>query len=65
MGSRGISLTLLEDYLTNRKQLLKINELMSDALEVESGVLQGTNLSPCLFTLSINDIFEIYNDDIF
>ena len=70
-GIRGNCLKLLENYLINRKQITKFNNILSDNQNVLFGIPQGSVLGPLLFLLYINDIinstpngeFVIFADD--
>ncbi len=65
----------MENYLSNRKQYVEIDESKSDMLHLTTGVPQGSILGPLLFiiywNMVINDIthaskifdFLIYTDD--
>ena len=55
-GIRGIARLWFENYLTNRKQIVKYKQIMSSEMIVQTGVPQGSILGPLLYILYINDI---------
>ncbi len=67
----GITLNLMESYMTNRKQFVIIDDIKSERLPMKTGIPQGSILGPLLFIIYINDIanssdlfsFVVYADD--
>ena len=60
-GIRGIGLKLLENYLTNRKQCVMLDGVLSEVLPINCGVPQGSNLGPLLFLIYVNDLPGVSN----
>ncbi|CAB3985200.1 Hypothetical predicted protein [Paramuricea clavata] len=55
-GIRGLALSWFQSYLSNRKQICKVNNSLSTFQNITCGIPQGSNLGPLLFTIYINDL---------
>ena len=56
------ALRLVPDYLSNRKQRIKIENTYSTWMEIIFGVSQGSILGPLLFNIFLADLLFIIND---
>ncbi len=60
-GINGDLLKWIDNYLTNRKQLVTIRSTNSDIKTINAGVPQGSVLGPPFyFIIYVNDITEKY-----
>ena len=55
-GGNGVAKKLLTSYLTQRQQIVECNGFQSDSLEINTGIPQGYDLGPFLFSVYINDL---------
>ena len=53
------ALRLVYDYLSNRKQRVKLNETFSSWRDIESGVPQGSILGLLFFNIHLCDLFYV------
>ena len=58
MGIRGIAGKWFAFYLENQLNYASIGEVKSDKCTVRTGLAQGSNLAPILFSLYINNIYK-------
>lgn len=60
-GFHSSAFNLIKNYLTNRSQSVIINNTVSSALPVTSGVPQGSIIGPLLFVLYTSDVCRQLN----
>jgi hypothetical protein len=58
MGIRGTTYLWFKNYLAGRSQCVDINGVLSDSLNIDISVIQGSILGPILFLCYINDFYH-------
>ena len=62
IGLRGRLPNFISNFLSDRSFNVRIGSTLSDTIEQEQGVPQGSILSPNLFNIKINNIVKCVND---
>ncbi|KAL2092947.1 hypothetical protein ACEWY4_010259 [Coilia grayii] len=61
LGINGKMYNYILDFMAQRTLRVRIGEALSNEFSVEGGIPQGSVISPILFNIMINDIFEKLN----
>ena len=64
MGLRGHTPTFIKHFLENREFQVRLGSTLSDVFDQEMGVPQGSILSVTLFSIKINNLAKVLNDNI-
>ena len=62
LGIRGKCYKFIEQLYLSSKACVRVDGELSESFSIEKGVRQGCPLSPILFNLFINDIFNKCDD---
>jgi ribonuclease HI len=65
MGIRGNMIRWFQNYLYQRKIMVRIGDTLSDKIDIASGVCQGAVVSPLLFNIMLADIPVEHNVDVY
>ena len=60
-GAKPGLVTLVDSYLSDHKEVVQVNGVLSSPENVTCGVPQGSILGPLLFILYVNEMYSVVN----
>jgi len=63
-GVYGDLLNIIDDFLTDRQQKTRVERRLSTTQKLTSEVVQGSCLGPLLFLIFVNDLADIFDNDV-
>ncbi|XP_052755871.1 uncharacterized protein LOC128201816 [Galleria mellonella] len=63
IGIRGVTLRWFSSYLERRNQIVVVDEHKSNTSYISFGIPQGSILGPTLFSIYMNDLCHLFDDD--
>lgn len=61
-GIRGIAYDWFKSYLDNRTQCIKCNGVVSEEMNIKSGIAQGSQIGPLCFLIYLNDLSNLLDE---
>ena len=64
VGLTGNLLKWIIDFLSGRTQRTRVGAAYSEAIAMDSGVVQGSCIGPILFVIYVNDVVDCFDKEV-